>query len=334
MTAAERAFLLKVQRRAAQFSPELAAALASSWQFIRQQLGDSAIAKFLSRGDVEGLLATILTAKLLDRAFQAVRVHLRTTVESSARLTIPDLPSASRGRSLSIALDLLNPTVAQATRVFEDRILTRLKGDVQEVARRLLNESLARGVNGVELGRSLRSVIGLSPNQEQYIENFRRSLLGESDYGSPFDRELRDRRYDTRIRSALSGDGKPLTDAEIEKMMQAYRRGWVNHNGETWGRTLSRNALRVGQKSTWQQAVDRGDLTAEEVERVWIHYMPQPNPREHHRAKHHEAVPMNQPYSNGDTYAGEGDPWNCHCTDIYRITPRRRTQREPALSTA
>ncbi len=324
MTAAERAFLLKVQRRAAQFSPELSSALASSYARIRAQLGDSAIGRFIARGDVEGLIAALLSMKLLERAFYGVALRLRRTVESSARLTVPDLPPTRGTRAIATAFDWLNPNVAAAVKKFEIDIISKLSTDVQDVVRKLLNDSISRGVNGVELGRQLRSVIGLSPNQESYIENFRRSLAGEPGYGSPFDRVLRDRRHDARIKAALEG-GKPLTPAEIEKFTQDYRRGWVNRNAETWGRTLSRNALRVGQRSTWDQAIERGDLSEEEIEKTWIHYDPQPDPRPHHQAMHGETVAFRQNYSNGDSYAGEHDSWNCHCVDVYQITPKLRS---------
>ena len=331
MTTAERAFVLKLQRRAAQFSPELAAALASSYAYIRQQLGDSVIGRFITRGDVEGLIATILSARLLERAFRAVRTRVRAAAEASGRLTIPDLPPTTGVRPIAVGFDILHPNVARAVRTLEDSIINRLSSDVREVVRRLLNDSLARGVNGVELGRSLRTVIGLSPNQLSYIENFSRSLLREPGYGSPFDRVLRDRRFDARIREAFAEGGRPLTDAEIDRMLGRYRERWVNRNSETWGRTLSRNALRVGQRATWQQAIDRGDLSEDEIEKEWIHYDPQDDPRPHHQAMDNVRVPFNQPYpiDTQDMYAGEGDPWNCHCVDIYRITPRRRS-RAPA----
>jgi hypothetical protein len=52
-----------------------------------------------------------------------------------------------------------------------------------------------------------------------------------------------------------------------------------------------------------------------EVIKTWVHLAGQENPRPHHERMDGETVPMDQPYSNGDMYAGEGDPWGCHCTD-------------------
>lgn len=315
MTAAEVLFWQRARNRIAGLQPDVAAAILRAFQIIRDSLTEAEVAKALKSGSFDRLIDDAL----LTRAFLPFRQQLVTTVQRGFKLASRDLPKAGRIEgNIAVSFDHLSVHVIEAIRVLESKALDTLKGDVKETTRAFLENALRDGKPPSVAARQLRSVIGLAPNQEAAVRNFE-AMLRSGDREA-LKRSLRDRRFDSTIEKAFGADGTGLKETQVESMTAAYKRKFVAWNASTNAKTHTFSAYKLGQKLSWQDAAEKGVIpNGFIVTRTWVHFDPQPDPRPAHIAMNGETVPMDDLYSNGDSYAGEQDPWNCHCIDRYGI---------------
>jgi hypothetical protein len=310
VTAAERALWQKVQRRARDVSPELAAAMLRAFARLRDSMSEAELSRAIALGFAERIFAEILTHAVLDVAFQPVRQRLRETIVRGVPYYAKGLPGKVGGE-VSIGFDTLSPKVVEAIRALETRVITTLQEDIRAMVRQVVERGLIAGAAPKTIARELRAVIGLAPNQEQAVENFRLALRGENPHASPTDYKLRDKRFD---RTVAQGN---LTEAQVEKMTAAYRKRWIAHNADTNARTASLDAQKLANRLSWQESIDRGFVDGSRLEKTWRGVMDD-RERPEHIAMEGETVPFALPYSNGEDVPG-ASTFNCRCVSIYKV---------------
>lgn len=309
MTAAERLLWQRVQRRAAGLTPEMAAAVLRSFANVRDGMTEAAIVRAVQLGGVERLFQEVLAQAVLDVAFAPVRDRLRSQVITGVRFYARDLPKVAQSKTLAIGFDILNPRMIDAVRTLETRVVTTLQASVRDVVLAHAENALRDGVNPRELGRSLRTVIGLAPNQEQAVRNYAAALRGDG--RNPLDYQLRDKRFDGTVRKGA------LTDTQIEKMTDAYRKKMISFNAETHARTATLDAQKAAQKLSWIDAIEKGAVDRRELMKRWVGVMDD-RERDEHREMEGETVPFDQPYSNGEDIPGSST-WNCRCISRFFV---------------
>ena len=108
--------------------------------------------------------------------------------------------------------------------------------------------------------------IGLSRPQVGYLANARAEL--EALDANYFTRKLRDKRFDPLVRKAIR-DGKPLAQADIDRIASRYSDRMLKHRAETIARTESITALRAGRHEGVLQGVEAGAIRRDSVKRRW-----------------------------------------------------------------
>ncbi len=155
-----------------------------------------------------------------------------------------------------------------------ERSKYRLRGEIseeqREVIRRVVSDGVQAGRNPREVARDIRSSIGLTDSQAKHVANYRRALeSGDStSLLSSLNRELRDGRFDRAVHAAVR-DEKALPPERIDRMVDAYRRNWVNYRAEVIARTEGLRAVHQGTEELYQQALESGELKLGELVRVW-----------------------------------------------------------------
>jgi hypothetical protein len=292
----------------------MTARILKAWQIIRESLTESEVGRLMKSGVFETLIGDVLTEPDLDRAFLAFRQQIRETVQESYALSIKDTPKAGKVDGVpAIAFDHLSPKVIEAVRTLESETLSSLKGDVKEVARAYIENGLRDGAAPKTVARQLRSVIGLSKSQIEQTQNFRDALEGKNGR-SLTDYTLRDKRLDRMMAKG------PLSPEQVDRYAEAYTKRRIAQNANTVTSSTTRSAYKLGQKLSWEDADAKGIVPEGfQAVKTWVHYDAQDDPRPEHVAMNGETVPADQNYSNGDSYAGEGDPWGCKCIDRFSI---------------
>lgn len=282
------------------------------------QLDEKELAAFIRSGDMERVLDRILNPDSLDRALYPLRYRMRREVEQSFKYAQLDLPSRGKVDGLvAVVFDHLSPSVVAAIRTMESTVFDRLAADIRDVVRATVERGLRDGRAPIAVARELRQVIGLAPNQVAYVDNLR-AELESGRVADAARRKLLDRRFNLTKLAAL---GESERAARIDTIVQNYRKALIASNAKTNAQTLTHNAYKQGQRLAWQDAQAQGVIPDGSVLlRQWVHFDPQPDPRPEHIAMSKlPPVPADQPYTNGDTYAGESDPWNCKCIDRFFV---------------
>jgi hypothetical protein len=299
--------LLRVfQRRAATMSPDLAASILSAYRQIILAIESGNIEQAIRAGQY----LENLDKALADPVFTKVRQEIRHGLQQAIRYSTADLPNGGRvGGQIAVGFDFLNPLHLEAVRDLETRVITGLRSEVRDVVRAHVENGLRDGVGPRVVARGIRDVVGLAPNQLEAVANFRLALE-EGRIGDALGYKLRDKRF---------GIKKEMSQAQIDKAVDAYRRRFIAHHAETVARTATLDTLKKGQQLAQEDAVRRGILDPSRLYKMWIGVMDD-RERESHRAMEHESVPYNIPYSNGQMIPGE-DEYNCRC--LSRFYERR-----------
>lgn len=157
----------------------------------------------------------------------------------------------------------------RAIRIAEQNKLELVQGIVEDqrtVIRNVLVEG-AQGTNPRVLARRLRDSIGLTPKQEAHVTSYRRALESQ-DYSNALGRELRDARSDRSLRAAMEND-TALSQVQIDRMVERYRKNYVAFRAETIARTEGLPVLHQATEEAVRQAIDLGQVTPDRLEKGW-----------------------------------------------------------------
>lgn len=292
-----------LERRAAQLEPDVARAILRSFERVRELLGEAELARLLSEASVDRLLTESLDAQALEEAFAGVRKALHETLERATTLAARQIPGPA------IQFHVLNPRILDAIRELDSQVMQVLTETTRTAVRESVTIGLEEGVGPRVIARRIRSDVGLAPNQIRAVANFRREL--ETGSFAALRRQLRDRRFDGTLRKAFTGAG--LSRAQIDKMVTAYERRFRAFHAETIARTASLEAMKQGQRLSWEDAIRRGIVDGRRLWKRWI-TVQDDRVRPTHREMHGETVPFRESYSTGQMVAGEHE-FSCRCVD-------------------
>lgn len=315
MTPAERVFWTRAQRRASSLSPELRDALLRAFELIRESIPQAELARIIASGNVEAVVRVALNEAITDVAFRQVRERIRRQVETNVAYFAPALPKGGKvNGTIAVGFDILNPKTIDAIRQLDTKVVQTLADETRDVVRAVVENGIREGLNPRAIAWDLRDVVGLAPNQAAAVDNFRR-MLEEGDREA-LTRALRDRRFDRTLERALGADGEGLSAGAIDRQVDAYRNRMLAFNAETNARTASIDAMKLGQRLTWEDAANKGLVDRALLVKTW-RGVKDDRERESHLAMEGETVPFDSAFSNGQMIPGESE-WNCRCITIVR----------------
>ena len=200
-----------------------------------------------------------------------------------------------------IDFDQTNPFSLQVARENQLRLVREFGATQRAATREALIEGIRTGANPLEQARNFRNSIGLTERQVKAVNNYRR-LLNEGDRAA-LDRALRDKRFDRTIRAAFDSD-KPLTQAQIDKMVGRYQERYLKYRSNVIARTESLKSVHAGKNAMYKQAIDDGHLDANNLSQEWETSLRQ-NVRDSHADMHGQVQPWGQLFVSGKGNATE-----------------------------
>ena len=109
-------------------------------------------------------------------------------------------------------------------------------------------------------------MVGLSDRDQKWSLNVRDELIRLDE--KYFDRKMRDKRFDAIVRNAIAS-GKPLTQAQVTKLVSRYREIALKNRGDTIGRTEALAALNRSEWESTRQALEQSNLPLEAAQKEW-----------------------------------------------------------------
>lgn len=251
-----------------------------------------------------------------------------------------NMPPPNQGPQIRVAFNTGSAYTQQAL----DNYKAKLAGDIsqsqQDTIQGIIVDGTNKGLSPAQMAQSIRDVIGLTPNQAQNVVDYRNALENINDPGNAenvFGRQLRDQRYDRVVQQAVA-TGKDIPPAQVDKMVDAYKRRYIAYRAMNIARTESMKAVNLGAIAA---AEDYADLNNLDIVKKWIATMDNRTRKEHRELNGQEIVGIDNPFtvSDGRTILYPHDPdadpeltVNCRCTLGLSYVPKQDQSDEEDVS--
>ena len=232
--------------------------------------------------------------------------------------------------NLNVVIDFaaVNQRALIANNQHRAALVREIVEEQRDVIARVVRTGLIEGINPRSQARTIRETIGLTNNQSQYIANYRAELSNPNgpNLNAIRRRMLHDNRFNSTIRAAQNA-GRPLTEAQINRMVENYYNRWVSYRATVIGRTESLRALNTGRDATYQQLIAQEGLRPEDITNIWLTAQDE-RTRPSHMAMNRQERIEGQPFESGlgnqlrypgDPDAPAEDTIQCRCSTIREI---------------
>lgn len=250
-----------------------------------------------------------------------------------------DTEGSEPGSYLDVDFDLLNPAVRRHMADYVlDRIVEITDAQRETIRDAIMKGSVLQGHSPLEVARIIKRSIGLTSYQMALVGTFEQQLRVLDP--KVLERKLRDRRYDGVFQKAMDAQ-TPLSEAQIDNMVDAYHRRFVALRSRTIARTEALRATSYGGLARIQQMLDENpDL---EVTKRWLATDDERTRDTHVDLNGREVDGM---LTNFVTSAGNQIRWplddkaaadeviNCRCTLQYIFKPKRSAVRGGLVAVA
>lgn len=282
----------EIERLADAISPELGRAVRRALENQLDAASLEALAQAVASGDVSEVERIVGAVAPRDAA--EIGLVLQNAVWQAGQATT----RAPEFTSIEFAFNRLNPALTRWLETYELDLIREIDRGTRESVRAALVRGMNGGQHPVATARQVREAIGLTERQSRAVQSYRALLetvhmrrsvkamglgrtidranghqaLRPSADGTPKDeidqRRLRDFRYDSVIARSVN-TGKALTQAQIDKQVEAYHRKYLRYRSETIARTEAIRANNVGALEAYRQAIAAGKLDARLVRKRW-----------------------------------------------------------------
>jgi hypothetical protein len=325
-------------------TPRVRDAFLTSLKDIGEKSNIGLIEAMISRGDIEGI------ARAMDigpHNWVNVQVALTETYGLSGVDTVNKTTwKYSNGQKAVVRFDTLSPRSEAYLREYGGAFISGLDDDAKKVIANTVGDGYAFGRRNKEIaldiagrigpnGRRSGGMIGLNSVQTEWVKNMRTYL--QQDPIKAISMTKRDKRFDKVIIKSAK-DGKPLTKAQIDKIINRYTDNLVMSRALTIARTETIKAVEMGKYEAWKQGLEKTGIPETAIDRKWVHTGRAMIDRVQHVSMNGKTVEgMVVPFITPDgtamlhphdtTYgAGADHIINCMCRADYSINRERLTQ--------
>lgn len=286
--------LSEIERLAAKLEPPIQKAILEALEAQHDAVTLSALVEALKTGSLAKVMAVLDTAM---SAASMAKVE-QALLGGATAAGISTAGNIARITRTEFQFGVLNPRLIGWLQTYSLGLIRDIDDKTREAIRNAAIDGMRAGKSPIDTARQIREVVGLTPRQAAAVANYRKELerfhlkrsadgygLGSpidrvngrqvfrpDEDGSPKDgidqRRLRDFRYDGELKAALA-NGKPLTKAQIDKMVDAYARKYLKYRSETIAKTEAMRTTNMGVHESWQQAIDTGKAPEALVRRMW-----------------------------------------------------------------
>lgn len=236
----------------------------------------------------------------------------------------PAPPALGPEPAIGISFDPSHPRAAELVRNQRAEFVRNFSQQQRDATSQAISRSLLEGGHSNATARAFRDSIGLTPDQERWVANYRSSLVNRS--RNALARELRDKRFDGRVQAALDNN-RPLTDKQIDTMVDRYRKNALQMRAETIANTEAGQATAEARDESLAQMIEQTGLPASVIEEMW-NSTRDDRTRDSHRTMNGQKQPLGQPFISGagnrirypcDPLAPASERIRCRCSKTFSV---------------
>lgn len=230
----------------------------------------------------------------------------------------------SKALGIQVSFDVTNFAAVNAMQENKLALVREFTAQQRAATREALLDGIQRGLNPREQARAFRESIGLTARQQRAVNNYRRLL--EENSAEALTRRLRDARFDRSLQSAIANE-RPLSRAQIDKMVERYRERYLKYRSEVIARTEALRSVHEGAEESFRQALSEGHFRADEVRRIW-NTAKDERVRSTHATMHRQEQAVGVPFISGagaalrypgDVGAPPEETIQCRCVVATRV---------------
>lgn len=234
------------------YDKQLRAALFDLWAALKNRTSERQLTALLNAGDLAGVLATL--SDLEPQLAAAMSPVIESAILESGRIVAPLLPAGAT--TAPLAVSLANSATAAFIQTYMGEHIVEISRETRQAVQDAVLFGANTGMPPAAVARDFKQSIGLNSKAQQAVRNFRTAL--ESDPASGLSRQLRDKRFDPTL-----ARNEPLTQKQIDKMVERYAVGQLRYRTESIARTESMTAVSVGQEEAIRQGLLSGAIRRE-----------------------------------------------------------------------
>jgi len=291
---------------------------------MNSQAVTDAIAAKLENRDVAGAMAIVESyiarlGNVIPAIAATVGAFTANELAEIVSHSVPDIVHA-------ISFDPSFPRAAEIVQAHRAQFVSYFTDQQRRATSQALARSFREGTHAISTARAFRDSIGLTPDQEQWVANYRASLVNRN--RTALARDLRDRRFDGRVQAAIDNN-RPLTDKQIDTMVDRYRKNALQMRAETIARTEGGQATSEAREEAKTQMIEQTGIDPERVEEMW-NATRDTHTRDWHASMNGQLRPIGVPFTDGlgnklryphDPQAPLNTRINCRCTKTFSIRP-------------
>lgn len=255
------------------FAPEIQAAFLVAFENVRD---DAIIGKIIDAITAGDIATAVKFTGLSEQALRPLTAAIEVAFEAGGVFTANQFY-----RPVSQAVFRFNVRNSRAEaylRDYSSQLVTRITNEQTDLIRNFMQQGMTEGINPRQIaldligridpvtGKRVGGVIGLTPQQAQWVSNMRTDL--ETLDERYFTRELRDKRFDPTVRRAIDS-GTLLPSETVDSLITRYDNSLLRLRGETIGRTEALTSLNKSQDEAVKQLIDSGSVRQSQVKGEW-----------------------------------------------------------------
>jgi hypothetical protein len=259
--------------------PKLRRAFLDAIGDIRKAVDPSAIARLIEAGDIEAAIKAMRFEPSLFGPIDRTLEEAYRDAGIAALAALPVIRDPNLGGRFVIGFDGRHPRAELWARQMSSRLITEIVDDQRNMAREQIQAGVTAGRSPITTaldivgrinkttGRREGGFIGLTTGQARWV-SAARDQLETGRFAEFRGRNLRNKSLDRLIRKAEK-EGRKLTKREIDQILRGYTNNILRYRGENIARTESITALRAGAMEGYQQLVESGAVSDNQIIRRW-----------------------------------------------------------------
>jgi len=259
--------------------PAIRRAFENAVKDIRDGVKLTALRDALRAGDIEGAVRAV---EIDNAAFGELRGAILNAYGQSGAAQINGITWVyPNGTRAVVRWNMASPRAEEYARNIGTGLITNITDDMAAAVRETIADGYAFGRRWDDIARDIvgrvgpsgqrtGGIVGMSRVQAQWIASLR-NKLASGDYRGVLDMKLlKDKRLRAMVGKAIA-ENKPLTSAQIARVIANYERKALMNRGITIARTEVQKAIEEGKYEAWKQALEKTGVPERFVIREWRH---------------------------------------------------------------
>jgi hypothetical protein len=220
-------------------TPRFISTLVNTTDGIRRKVSGRALTAAVASGNMAAIEQALLLNEMDEQLRRKYRRQIQETLNEAGIAMVKRQPKPLA--SVFGSFDKVNPRAVDWANTKAAKLVAEVSESQKRTIRRVVAQGIEQGVPVRESARRLRSSIGLTERQWNSVSNFQNKMIDRG-----------------------------LSAAEAAKRADVFARRKHRQRAETIARTETIDASIQGQTELWRQAVDKGLINEQLVQKKWI----------------------------------------------------------------